>query len=140
MRLVASNLMPTRQFERPGDRIAMARRAVMLSVPARRAKLPTPRPALDARFRDPWGVTGVGDACGALSAGCEQLAVHSRKGLRGAIVGAQAGDQAPPVLDESPGTVDEFLHHRLQPSALGLVAHRRIRPVQPGLTQYCSFR
>jgi len=28
----------------------------MLSVPARRAKLPTPRPALDARFRDPWGV------------------------------------------------------------------------------------
>lgn len=87
-------------------------------------QMSTPRRALKARFSGSVGSNRLVDVRGALSAGSERFAVHSREGLRRTIVGAQPEDQAPPMLNQSPGTVDEFLHHRLQPPALGLVSHR----------------
>jgi hypothetical protein len=59
-----------RQFERPDDRIVLQARLLMSSARARRTSLLTPRPALDARFRNPWGVTRW-SACVTLSAGRE---------------------------------------------------------------------
>lgn len=97
MPFVASNLMPMRQFERP-DGESRCGRACSHCCARAEIQVVTPRPALDARFfLDPWGVAGL-SACAALSAGREHLAMQSREDLRGAIVGAQAEDQAPPVL------------------------------------------
>ena len=47
--------------------------------------------------------------------------------------GAQAEDDAPAMLDEATGAVDEFLHHGLDAPALGRMAYRRIGPQQPSL-------
>jgi hypothetical protein len=65
--------------------------------------------------------------------GCE-LCVHAREDRGGPVVGAQAQDDAPAVLDPSSRPVDQLLHHRLDASALDALAHRRIGSEQPSLT------
>lgn len=69
-----------------------------------------------------------------LAAGSEEFSVQPLEGLGRAIIGAQSEDDAPAMLDEAPGAVDEFLHHGLDAPALGRMAYRRIGPQQSGLS------
>lgn len=103
-----------------------------------------PQPARRAGFRirecaSPWA--------GALTAASEQLALEPSECLGRAVVGTQSQEQPPSVFAESCGPVDQFLHHGLDPPALGRVANRYVRPEQAALAhqaqevlrQRCEF-
>ena len=72
--------------------------------------------------------------------GREQLAVQSGECLCFTVIGAQIQYQPAPVLDESAGPVDEFLHHCLNPPALVRMAHRCVRPQQAALAYQAKRR
>ena len=95
---------------------------------------PQPSPAGGAQqmFVLDGRVLGRRRGLGVLRAGCK-LRVQPHEHRRGTVIGPQSEDQPASMLDQPPGAVDEFLHHRLQAPALGLVAHRCVGPEQAAL-------
>ena len=62
-----------------------------------------------------------------------ELLVQTRERFGRAIIDPQPEDDAPTRRDEPTCAVNQLLHRRLQSSALGGVAHRRILAQQPSL-------
>ena len=90
---------------------------------------PTPRPSLEAIFE----IREFAGGRLGRRAGGEQLAVHPCEGFGCSVVRAQPQDQAAPRCDESPGSVDQFLNHRLQAPSLGRMTNRPVVAQQPAL-------
>ena len=66
----------------------------------------------------------------AISAGGE-LAVDGGKARECRTVAREIQRQLPSALDDAGCHIDQFLHHRLEPPALGLVTHRCVRADEP---------
>lgn len=91
---------------------------------------PRPAPCAVCRIR---GLLHPMTGARASIAGREQLAVEPRERLGRPVIGAQPQDQPAPALDEPARPVDQLLHHRLDPPALGRMAHRGVWPQQAAL-------
>ena len=88
------------------------------------ARPDTPRHAAGGCcMRSRQSVRPVVPGCGRLAAGGLQLIVQPFECHRRTVVGPQPQYQPPTVFDQAPSPVDQLLQHRLQPPALGRVAH-----------------
>ena len=94
-----------------------------------RCPKPTPRHAPNAIC----GIRELDAGALVLRAPGEQLAMQPPEGLGRTVIRAQPEHQPAARLDEPASAVDQLLDDRLQASALGGVAHRRILAQQPAL-------